>query len=58
MCDYEELILEYQELNYEEPVDEDLNPPKWFCMREHKYMDCVECGLNCDWSKHNGFNGY
>ena len=55
--DYEEMILESQELDYEKP-EEELNPPKWYCVREHKYMDCVECGKNCDWTKINGFNGY
>ena len=60
--DYEELILERQELDYEDPArDFDRVDTRFFCFIDFAYRDCTKCKRQCyiidnNRRKHNGNN--
>ena len=44
--DYEELILERQELDYEDPAPDHVEI-KYFCIEDYNYHNCDECKKPC-----------
>ena len=46
--DYEDLILERQELDYEDPdFDFDRVDTRFFCLIDFAYRDCTKCTKRC-----------